>query len=151
MRKFAYAAAATFTIGLLTACASSGARVSSLNWNVGEATASDAQEKTIQVLRKYQYQIERQEGPPSIYIITRWKNRSPFTDEMAVGVQEARTRFVVEARRGSQLLYTVRVRTENEVRIGDVFESAEPTEEFTQYATELAEELRAVLLMGIRD
>jgi hypothetical protein len=150
MRKFAYAAAATISVSLLTACASGGARVGSLSWNVGEATAADAQDETIQVLRKYQYEIERQEGPPSIYIITRWKNRSPFNDEMAAGVQEARTRFIVEARRGSQLLYTVRLRSENEVRVGDTFERAEPTPEFRAYASELSEELKAVLLMGIR-
>jgi hypothetical protein len=36
------------------------------------------------------------------------------------------------------------------VRVGDTFERAEPTPEFRAYASELSEELKAVLLMGIR-
>ncbi|HUF69266.1 MAG TPA: hypothetical protein VMM79_11550 [Longimicrobiales bacterium] len=150
MTKFIDRAAATLILALLAAACASGGRAGALSWNVGEASETDAQEKTIEVLRKYFYEIERQEDPPSIYVITRWKSRHPFDDEIALGAVEARTRFIVEARRGSQPLYTVRLRGENEVRIGDSFERIEATPEFRTYADELAEELRTVLLMGIR-
>jgi len=151
MRKVMGGAAATLAVGLVTACASAGGPgVGSLSWNVGEATANDAQQKTVEVLRKHFYDIERQEGPPSIYIITRWRTRVPFDDERELGVVEARTRFIVEARRGSQQLFTVRLRAENEGRTDQDFRPVETTPEFREYTTEVSSELRTVLLMGIR-
>lgn len=155
MRTLPAIGAVLTAAAMTAACASSGA--SGLSWNVGQATAADAQNESVQIFRQYQYEIERAEGPPSIYIITRWRPRTPFDDERALGVEEAQTRWILEARARQrdptrQDLYTVRLRVENEGRMESAmdFETLEPTPEFEEYANRLAADLGAVLEMGIR-
>lgn len=145
------------------ACATSGGGQGTMSWDMGLSTATDAQQKALQIFQQYHYEIERHEEPPSIYIITRWRSRTPFQDERRMGVVEARTRFVLEARPRSRSLesdpsrdhpdpYSVRLRTENEGRIqGEPdFTLIETTPEFREYADRLAGDLKTVLAMGIR-
>jgi hypothetical protein len=140
-------------------CASGGglADRAELSWDAGLATPRDAQEKPVRILRNHQYDMEREEPPPNIYILTRWKQRLPFDDEAASGVEMAQTRFIIEARPrqrnpDGQDLYTVRVRVENQVRTGPSADwtVSPPSDEFRTYANGIAGDIRADLEAGIR-
>lgn len=145
---------------LLAGCASAGAGGSrGMTWDLGVATPRDAMDKSVQVLRNYQYDIERQDGPPNIYITTRWRQRIPFEDEQEAGIEMAQTRFVVEARPRTrnpegQDMYTVRIRAENMVQMtrdaGDWESEGPVTTEFRAYASTIADDIRSSLATGIR-
>jgi hypothetical protein len=146
--------AASISITLLAGCAGHAGGVGDLRWDAGLATARDIGEKAIGVLQNHQYTIERAEGPPSIYVETRWRGRTPFSDEAAAGVTAADTRFIIEGRRSprGEELYSVRIRAENRGRTdpaGD-YEVLEPTPEFRAYANRIAADIRAELETGIR-
>lgn len=128
-----------------------------LSWDAGIATQRDAQDKPIRVLQNHLYEIERQEQPPNIMILTRWKQRLPFDDEREEGVEMAQTRFIVEARPRQRNpdgtdIYTVRVRVENQVRMfaGGDWVARRPSREFRSYAAGVAGDIRAELQTGIR-
>lgn len=153
------AVAGLLLTGTLVACASGGRNV--LSWDLGQSTSIDAQEEALRIFRQHRYEIERHEEPPSIYIITRWRLRTPFPDEEEMGVVEARTRFILEARPRSRTMvgtsdredpYSVRLRAVNEGRVagGPGFTIIDTTPEFKEYADGLADELKTVLEMGIR-
>lgn len=130
-----------------------------LSWDLGIATPRDAMDKSVQVLRNYQYDVERDSGPPNIYIITRWRERTPFDDEQAAGIEAVQTRFIVEARPRTrnpegQDMYTVRIRAENMVRMsresGDWSTEGPVSSEFRAYAGRIADDIRSSLATGIR-
>ncbi len=147
---------------LLAACATGGAGSGGgvgLNWDLGAATSGDASEKTSRILQQYQYEFERSEGPPNIYLLTRWKQRLPFDDERELGIELAQTRFIVEARARTRSpdgpdVYNVRLRVENLFQMrggaGDWETTGVVTPEFRTYANGVAEEMRAALVSGIR-
>jgi len=145
-----------------SACATGGAGSGGgvgLTWDLGAATPGDASEKTSRILQQYQYEFERTEGPPNIYLLTRWKQRLPFDDERDAGIDLAQTRFIVEARARTRSpdgpdVYNVRLRVENLFQMrggsGDWESTGVVTPEFRSYANGVAEEMRAALVSGIR-
>jgi len=127
-------------------------------WDAGLATAFDAMDKPVRVLRNHLYDMERQDGPPNIYLLTRWHQRRPLADEAALGAELAHTRFIVEGRprqRNPETgddLYTVRVRVENQLQMqGETdWVRVEPTADFRAYAAHIADLIREELEMGVR-
>jgi hypothetical protein len=143
---------------LLAGCATAGGAGPTQSWDLGLATPGDASQKSTEVLRNYRFEVEREEGPPNIYILTRWQQRPPFEDEAALGADLAQTRFIVEARARrrnpqGEDLFTVRLRVENRLRLdGPMSDWVERplTEEFRSFATQVAGDIRASLQSGIR-
>ena len=129
-----------------------------LVWEAGLATSRDAMEKPVRVLRNHFYDMERQDGPPNMYLLTRWHQRQPLEDEAALGAEMAQTRFIVEARprqRNPETgddLFTVRVRVENLLRMQGESDWVrwEPTPEFRAYASHIADLIREELEIGVR-
>lgn len=129
-----------------------------LTWDAGLATSRDVMEKSVRVLRNNQYDMEREDGPPNIYLLTRWRQRAPLGDEAEMGAEMAQTRFIVEARPRQRSpettddVYTVRVRVQNELRMeGETdWVEADPTDEFRAYASHIAALIREELEVGIR-
>lgn len=147
-------AAAAFVM-LSAGCASGGR--SDLSWNLGQSSPGDVTTKSVEVFRQRRFEIDRTEDPPNLMVMTRWRDRLPLEDEREFGVTEARTRFILEARprsrTGADIMFNVRLRAENQGRLvgGGDYQLIPTTPEFKAYADEIAAELRAVLLMGIRD
>ena len=150
-------------LGLTAGCALGGGPGMGevLTWDAGLATARDVREKSLRVLQNHFYEMEREEGPPNIYVLTRWRARTPFKDETELGAELAQTRFIVEARPrersrqtgdGRLTMYTVRVRAENELRReGETdWVQADPTDDFHAYASHIAALIRQELTIGIR-
>jgi hypothetical protein len=145
--------AAGLAMTFLAGCAGHAGGVGDLRWDAGLATARDVGEKAIGVLQNHHYTIERAEGPPSIYVETRWKGRTPFDDETEAGVTAAETRFIIEGRRSPRgdELYNVRVRAENRGRLqGGDYEMLDPTSQFRAYANRIAADIKTELETGIR-
>jgi len=150
-------------LGLTAGCALGGGPGigGDLTWDAGLATARDVREKSLRVLQNHSYELEREEAPPNMYFLTRWRARTPFKDETELGAELAQTRFIVEARprergrdtrAGTLTMYTVRVRVENELRReGETdWVQADPTDEFRAYAANIAALIRQELRIGIR-
>lgn len=157
MRNLSLALLGTLILIVLPACAGGGGGGASVSWDGGIATATDAVEAPQKILRDNQYQMERTQGPPNVYLLTRWRSRTPLADEAELGITDARTRFIVEARPRSRNpsgadLYTVRIRVENEGRgSGESdYASLEITPDFREYATRIANAIRDEIEMGTR-
>lgn len=138
------------------ACASGG-NSASLRWDVGDAMESQVLTTTTEVLERYQYEIERQARTPNPSLQTHWYERLPFDDEAAAGAEAVRTRFLMTARQRSQRMesggtYNVRLTVENQARMrgGEDWVPMALTNEFRDYATEIAERLRQDLTDGFR-
>jgi hypothetical protein len=159
-RRWPVGVAVAALVGLLLAggCASTEGAAPTQSWDLGLATPRDASQKSIEVLRNYRYEVEREEGPPNIFIVTRWQQRAPLDDEAAVGADLAQTRFIIEARARrrnpqGEDLFTVRLRVENRLRLdGPMSDWVEHplTPDFRDFAAEVAGEIRASLQTGIR-
>lgn len=155
-----HAGALVALVGLLLVggCASTGGTGPTQSWDLGLATPGDASQKSIEVFRNYRFEVEREEGPPNIYILTRWQQRPPFEDEAALGAVLAQTRFIVEARARrrnpqGEDLFTVRLRVENRLQLeGPTSEWVEQplTDEFQTFASQVAGDIRTSLQSGIR-
>ncbi|TVP42311.1 MAG: hypothetical protein EA350_16440 [Gemmatimonadales bacterium] len=143
---------------LLAGCASTEGAAPTQSWDLGLATPGDAAQKSTEVLRNYRFEVERSEGPPNIFILTRWQQRTPLEDEAALGAVLAQTRFIVEARARrrnpqGEDLFTVRLRVENQLRLDGAMSDwvEQPhTSDFRAFAAEIAAEIRASLQSGIR-
>lgn len=143
---------------LVAGCASTGEAGPTQSWDLGLATPGDASQKSIEVFRNYRFEVEREEGPPNIYILTRWQQRNPLADEAALGADLAQTRFIIEARARrrnpqGEDLFIVRLRVENRLRLdGPSSDWVEHplTSDFRAFASQVAGDLRASLEAGIR-
>jgi hypothetical protein len=151
-----------FALVFLTACAGSGGTTSNSTYtaDVGTATALDVKDKGRMFLDRQQYQVVRQEETSDlIYIETHWRFRSPFEDEVELGVEEARTRIFLRASaRGmrQQGLFSdisvVKLTAENQVRYrGEaIWKDARITPELRSYLKKLSDDLSIVFRTGIR-
>ena len=76
-----------------------GAISSTFRRTLARATPFDVSKYSRQILERYLYQLERSEET-EFYVMfeTRWKGRYPFEDEIAAGIQEARSRVTIRAR-----------------------------------------------------
>ncbi|TVP53645.1 MAG: hypothetical protein EA351_14795 [Gemmatimonadales bacterium] len=157
MRNLSWVLAGLLILVVLPGCGGAGGGGGSVSWDGGIATASDAVEAPQKILLDNQYQMERTQGPPNIYLLTRWRSRSPLPAEAELGIAEVRTRFIVEARPRSRNpsgadLYTVRIRAENEGRMSGESDYApvEITSDFREYAGRIANAIRDEIEMGTR-
>jgi len=151
-----------FVLVFLTACAGSGGATSSSTYSadVGTATSLDVKDKGTSFLDRQQYQVVRQEETNElIYMETHWRFRSPFEDEVELGVEEARTRLFLRATpRGmrQQGLFSdisvVKLTAENQVRyLGETaWRDAHMTPKLRSYLRKLSDDLSIVFRTGIR-
>lgn len=159
MRRFySNAVLSALALTLLVGCAPGRSMDTEYRRSVGTATPADIREKVERVIRRYQFQVARYEDDVNNrFWETRWRGRVPFEDEYAAGVNEARTRMIVDtrvARRtgGTVELYRVYVTFENEVQRTGATEwvTMELTPQFEAWAKEIADDLERQLQSGIR-
>ena len=137
---------------LLAGCgASLGGR--QLRDDIGRATLRDIQLHVPEVLADHGYTInQRRETRTRIYYETSWLYRAPFDDEIERGVQEVRTRFIVQGRRGGSDFFDVEIRVENAARgilpSGDW--SPLVTPDFRDHMRSVSDELMMNINAGVR-
>lgn len=136
---------------LVTGCGASLGR--QLRDDIGRATLRDIQLHVPEVLSDHGYSInQRRETRTRIYYETRWLYRAPFDDEVERGVQEVRTRFFVQGRRGGSDFFDVEIRVENAVRgilpSGDW--SPLVTPDFEDHMRSVSDELMMNINAGVR-
>lgn len=143
----------------LAACASAGGSGSSSHFarSIGVGTAADIDQQGQRFMALNQFEMEREEAAPNIYMESRWRERSVLDDEYALGIDAAEIRATIRARPRSGTsamgdLYTVDLIIEQRVRLAN--ESVWTTETLTEGARELAatmaEDLRQSLDIGVR-
>jgi hypothetical protein len=124
--------------------------------DVGVATALDAYEKSMKVIRQYQFDIERETQEGRIYIETRWRGRTPFADEQALGIAAAQNRVIVRtaprSSTGQGELYSVNLVIENRVNVqgSPDWTEAVATSEYRAYAQKITDDLKRELDVGVR-
>ena len=136
---------------LLAGCGASLGR--QLRDDIGRATLRDIQLHVPEVLSDHGYTInQRRETRTRIYYETRWLYRAPFDDEVERGVQEVRTRFIVQGRRGGSDFYDVEISVENAVR--GILPSGEwsplVTPDFEDHMRSVSDELMMNINAGVR-
>lgn len=120
-----------------------------------QPTLPDLQDRTLRVLQRLQYEIDRTETEPQFMVITHWLERLPFDAEQEQGAESARNRIrVTGAIRGRTAItqtYTVTVRIENQIRLPDGgWTEAPDSDAFRTMASRIANDLDAELDQGIR-
>jgi len=144
--------------GLLAGCASSGNGGVDTRFEraVGTGSAPDVLERSMKVLRQYQFEIQQQLEAPNIYIETKWRPRVPFDDEVMIGVRLAQTRAIVRAKpRGTGGMgetYAVEVTVENRVQRTEVSDwlTDVVTPMYRKYADQITSDFRNELTIGVR-
>ena len=143
---------------LYSACATGSNMSTQYRRSVGTAAPGQMGDQVERILRRFQFEIARHENDPNSMVWeTRWRGRVPFEDEYELGVNEARTRVIVEARPsrrigGSIEQYRVYMTFENEViRSGSPeWVRMDLTPQFEAWADEIMGELEELLRTGIR-
>jgi hypothetical protein len=158
--KFKIAAPVLAVLIFVGGCASgSGGTSGSAHFarGIGVATAVDLQDYGNRFMALYSFELERDEGPPSIVMESRWRERNVFPDERVMGIEAAEIKATIRARprsgtSGMGEVYSVDLIVEQRVRVPG--ESQWNTEVHTPQAEELAatmaEELRRDLNVGVR-
>ncbi len=155
------AAAALSMVLALVGCggmAGSMDSASGLRVELGSYSAGDIAAEFGDLMRREGFDMEIQNGPPSILYQTAWKAFLPTEEEAEAGVVDARTRIRLRGRSrastDSNPLYTATFEVEHQVRVGSM--QAEWTErpaatDFRNTYRELARQLRVELesLRGI--
>ena len=139
------------------ACASGRGGSAIYRRDVGTATLNDALTIGHQIIGRYGYEVQEVDTTRQIRVLTHWKERRPFADELELGIDDAETRMVITGRPRSinQLgsFYALNVTIENRVRT-----PAEPnwnesrnTVMFRAWADELANEYKRLITnIGVR-
>ncbi len=120
---------------------------------IGRATLTDIELNVPQVLADHGYSVsQRRQTGRRIYYETSWLYREPFEDEADRGVEDVRTRFIVQGRRGGSDFYDVEIKAENFVR--GVSPSAEWTPlsspDFQEHVRSVSDELIMNMNAGVR-
>lgn len=141
------------------ACASGGRGGSSVfRTDIGNATLNDAVTLTQRVLAQHHYELESADTVPQMRFETRWRSRRPFSDELALGINEAESRVIVTGRERSQsemgAIYALNMVVENRVKVAGSptwNEATVHTPEFRAYANEMANFFRGLIRdIGVR-
>ncbi len=143
--------------GIMTGCGSSNhVGEKTYRSNLGTATSIDIQRIVPAIINRSNYTIYRQDVTlDGIYYETEWRERGLFDDEVALGITNARSRILVNARpRTAQAssLHRVNFEVENHV----IFEGEEDwnketiTDEADSYFSEIARTLSMEFSSGIR-
>ena len=141
--------------------ASSGGSSSATTYrtDLGTATTHDFARHTRRMLDREQYAVEQADSSANYQNFkTRWRQRYPYDDEIAMGVVEIQTQLTVRARSrgagggGSADLRTVEMIAQNMARLSssDQFILTVYTPTFTDYIDEIARELKTDFSTGIR-
>jgi hypothetical protein len=146
----------TLFVITLGACASGGGSAL-YRRDVGNASLTDAMDRSELILARNQYEIEATDSIPFIRIETRWRPRAPFQDELALGITSAESRVIVTGRvRGETevgSVYNVQLVVENRVRVagGPEWNLNTNTAMFRGYADVMAEQLKTEFTnIGVR-
>lgn len=143
----------------LTACSARGSAANAARFerSAGIGTAPDIQMRVDKIFRLHQFEIEREAEPPTMYWETRWRNRAPFADEQALGVNVAQIRLIVRtAPRGSTSpagqLYDVNLAIQTRVQTvaGSDWSEAIATPQYREYAQRIYDDLKRELEIGVR-
>jgi hypothetical protein len=140
----------------LAACATAGPEANRTRFqrNVGQATPTTARELTLRILNQYGFVVELEQPVPNIVIQTRWRERAPFADEEALGIQHAQNRMFIMARPRSAtnnaLTYTVDVVIENRVQLAgsEAWTDASATKDYEKWANRIVEDFTRELNVG---
>ena len=101
----------------LSACGASLATQGRTEQVIGRASYYSIMTEIPEVLGSLGYTVyDKQETSTALYIETSWQERAPFEDEAAMGVDYARTRFIVRARKANPQVFTLRLQAENQVQ-----------------------------------
>jgi hypothetical protein len=129
---------------------------------IGMASAPDAITLAEQVIHRHGFQIDHAEEAPEIRILTHWRNRLPFEDEVALGVTGAESRILVvgRVRHTTDLgtYYVVHLTMENRLQTDPFQGGGEAawsdtinTDMFTAYADEIADDYKLLVSnIGVR-
>jgi hypothetical protein len=132
---------------VLNACAS-GAGSALYRKEVGTASGRDALRVIQSVAEQYTYEIESVDTTRDVRVETEWLKRRPFSDETAMGIEDAETRLLVVGRpRGSSTLgtsYSVMLTVENRLRVqgGASWSESLNTPMFKAYADRIANAMK---------
>lgn len=155
-----YRSAVPFALSVLLAAAPCGpaardGRVepwtSRFRTHAGRVTATDLALDLPRVLARHGFFIETVDrGYGAVEMLTQWKEREPFAEELAEGARLARTRLKLRATWTGRL-YQLRFEAENMV-LDDAgsWRPAPMTDAFEDYAREVADDVRLELASGIR-
>ena len=148
---------------LLTSCTGTGGREAVYNditRPAGEGSLYDVNAKTSRILNRHNYETVRNEqSNQQVFFETNWLYRTPFRDEMLLGIVQARTKLTVRARlrraapvAGLSNLYIVRMMAENRVLFADndAWRTVPNTAEYKAYINKMAKDLENELRMAIR-
>lgn len=150
----------TLLLSLLAAtlgCASSGRGTAIFRRDVGTATMNDALMIGQQIIGRYGYDVQNADTLREIRVLTHWKQRRPFADELELGIENAETRMLIVGRprainqMGS--FYAMNVTIENRVRTpADTdWNESRNTPMFRAWADELANEYKRLITnIGVR-
>lgn len=129
---------------------------------IGLASAPDAITLAEQVIHRHGFQIDRAEQAPEIRILTHWRHRLPFEDEVALGVTGAESRILIvgRARHSTDLgtYFVVHLTMENRLQT-EIFQGAGAaawsdainTDMFTAYADEIVDDYKLLVSnIGVR-
>jgi hypothetical protein len=150
----------TIIAGLLalTGCAGRGAVQdgSHIEHTIGSTSFHELTETGTRILMANAFQIDRFEREPRVLIETHWRDRRPFDDEIAVGIEHAQTRLVITGSRRSATplgpLYSVRMAVHNRVQVAgaDDWRYVAATPQYRNWVEQISGTLRRELTMGIR-
>ncbi len=151
---------ALLATSFLTGCGGSGAAVSNSNYraNLGSVTYNNIvnlTEKALVTRYGYRYQREEVASPENIYMETEWKDVRPTDDEIALGVQFVRSRFIVTARVRNRttgdLSANILSNTEYRMQNSPDWIDAPMTPQRREYVKEVVDYLQRELRSGWRD
>lgn len=126
---------------------------------IGRVTKVDFQNKSRMVLvSRHHFQYEREENSEGqLYVETLWRFRTPFDDELASNVSEARSKIILTAYPRELTnpagLWVASIEGRNEVKLegGQGWVTLPLTEEAKKYFANIAEDLRIEYRMGVRE
>jgi hypothetical protein len=127
---------------------------SSNKYFIGRADTENFQESVKQILLEFDYHIEQYDnGPISSYIVTHWKVREPYPDEIDAGFEDAKTRLVITGmidnssfKRNNGFSYDCFLEVENHVFDGKDYVHYYEDEQFKNEIGDMVRSFSAILL-----
>jgi len=122
--------------------------------NVGLAQPNTARELAMRIITQYGFTVEQEQPVPNLVIQTRWRERAPFADEEALGIQHAQNRMFITTRPRSAtnnaLTHSVDLVIENRVRLmgSEAWTDASATREYEKWASRIVEDFTRELNTG---
>lgn len=147
------------TAAVLTACSGALAHLGTIDQTVGRASFRDIMVEVPAVLQHHGFAIyQDRQTSSTVYLETGWQERAPFDDEAKAGVDYARTRFIVRARKAGPATYRLTISVENQVRaledtasgITPRWSTMPPTDLYQTYVQEITTEIAMKVDAGLR-